>query len=410
MGDNIEGLAQFGTAPSSGRPATCDNRAMPRFDVVQQRLRNQLLVGAQLAAPADVVRWFGAVQSQDLAAAKWAVAQRTSGALDRDVERAYAEGAIVRTHVLRPTWHFVVPADLRWMLALTAPRVKQAMSYWDRQLGLDERLVGRSNDAIAEALAGDNHLTRAELGAVLAKARIEATGQRLGHLMARAELDAVVCSGPRRGKQFTYALFDERCPATRPIAREEALGTLATRYFASHGPAQLADFAWWSGLAMADARRAIAVAQPQLAFHTHDHQTYWFVERASAPRTRKPAIHLLPNFDEYLVAYRHRDIAIDAAVPGQLRSRLELLSPVIVRNGKVIGTWRRTPDGAVATRLLVTLQPTERAALAAAVERFGRFLDKPARPAKRAPRGSLATGSRRTRAGTPGRGTRSPGP
>lgn len=384
---------------------------MPRFDVIHLRMRNQRLTGAQLAAPADVVRWFGAVQSQDFAAAKWAVAQRTSGALDRDVERAYADGAIVRTHVLRPTWHFVLPGDLRWMLALTAPRVKQAMSYRDRQLGLDERVVGRSNDAIAEALAGGNHLTRTELGAVLAKARIEATGQRLGHLVARAELDAVVCSGPRRGKQFTYALLDERCPATRPIARDEALGALATRYFASHGPAQLADFAWWSGLAMADARRAIAVAQPRLAFHTHDHHTYWFVERASAPRAHKPAIHLLPSFDEYLVAYRHREVAVDAALARRLGSRLDLLAtPVIVRNGLVIGSWRRMPDGAVATRLLVTLQPTERAALAAAVERFRRFLDEPARPARRATRASRATGSRRTRVDTPGRGTRSPGP
>jgi hypothetical protein len=356
-----------------------------RFDVVQLRMRNQRLVGAPLATPADVVRWFGAVQSQDFPGAKWAVAQRMRGALDRDVERAYADGAILRTHVLRPTWHFVLPGDLRWMLALTAPRVKQAMSYNDRQLGLDDRVVGRSNDAIAEALVGGNYLTRTELGRVLASAGIEARGQRLGHLMGRAELDAVVCSGPRRGKQFTYALLDERCPPTRPIARDQALGELASRYFASHGPALVADFAWWSGLAMADARRAIAVAQPGLAFHNHDHQTYWFVERASAPRARPPVLRLLPSFDELLVAYRHRELSVDAAMTAKLGSRIDVLSTPVVRDGKVIGRWRTT-GGRVATQLFARLGRAERDALAAEIERFGRFLELPVRAAKRAAR------------------------
>jgi hypothetical protein len=375
-------------------------------------MRSQRLVGAPRKSPVDVVRWFGAIQAQDFAGAKWAVALRTRDARDRDVERAYRDGAILRTHVLRPTWHFVVPADLRWMLALTAPRVKQAMSYWDRQLGLDERTVGRSNDAIAQALSGGHHLTRLELRDVLANAGIEATGQRLGHLMARAELDAVVCSGARRGKQLTYALLDERCPATQPIARDEALARLARRYFASHGPALLPDFAWWSGLAMADARRAIAIARPRLSFHSLDHQIYWFVE--TAPVRAAPRILLLPSFDEYLVAYRHRELAIDAAIAKRLGSRIDALgTPVVVRDGKVIGSWRATPDerSAVKTRLFATLTPAERTALAASVERFARFVEPAPAGARRTPASARdATGSRRTRAGTPGRGTRAPGP
>lgn len=283
------------------------------FDIAQWRMRNQRLVGAPLPTPADVVGWFGAVQAQEYAGAKWAVAQRTRGATEGDVEGAVRDGAIVRTHVLRETWHFVLPRDVRWMLALTAPRIKQTMSYYDRQFGLDRRTVERGKDAIARALSGGHQLTRGELSAVLARIKIEATGHRLGRLVMHAELDAVICSGARRGKQFTYALLDERCPPTPPIARDEALGELAGRYFASHGPALLADFAWWSGLGMADARRAIAIAEPGLSSRSHDDQTCWFVEPVSAPRGQPP-IHLLPRFDEYLVAYRRRDDVVDPAL------------------------------------------------------------------------------------------------
>ncbi|HYU15343.1 MAG TPA: crosslink repair DNA glycosylase YcaQ family protein, partial [Candidatus Acidoferrum sp.] len=179
-----------------------------RLDIVRRRLENEHLVGAPLARPEDVVRWLGAVQAQDYAGAKWGVAQRAAACGDADVEEAFQSGRILRTHVLRPTWHFVMPADVRWMLQLTAPRIKAAMGHYDRKLDLTPAVYARSNAAIAVALQGGVHLTRQELARVLDAAGIAARGQRLGHLMVRAELDAVVCSGPRRGKQFTYALLD----------------------------------------------------------------------------------------------------------------------------------------------------------------------------------------------------------
>ena len=182
------------------------------MDVARARLHSQRLVGAPLATPEEVVGWLGAVQAQDYAGAKWAVAQRAAGCSDADVEQACRDGRILRTHVLRPTWHFVLPDDMRWMLALTAPRVRAAMAYYDRKLGLDEAVFRRTQALLAKALVGGQARTREELARTLAAAGIEASGQRLGHIMMRAELDALVVSGPRRGKQFTYALLDERAP------------------------------------------------------------------------------------------------------------------------------------------------------------------------------------------------------
>jgi hypothetical protein len=224
---------------------------MTPSDIARRRLLNERLVGPALTTPADVVSWLGAVQSQDYAGAKWAVAQRARGCSDRDVELACDRGDIVRTHVMRPTWHFVAPADARWMLELTAPRVHAANAYYYRKLELSPRTFERSNAALALALEGGKHLTRVELARALAGAGIRAEGVRLAYLLMRAELDALICNGSRRGKQFTYALFDERVPRAAPLARDEALAELTRRYFTSHGPATVQDFAWWSGLTVA---------------------------------------------------------------------------------------------------------------------------------------------------------------
>ena len=221
------------------------------------RLHCQRLAAGRLTRPADVVGWLGAVQAQEYPFAKWGLALRMRRATDASVERAFTAGAILRTHVLRPTWHFVTPADIRWLLALTAPRVRAAVAYYDRQLGITPAVTTRANRAVARALSGGAELTRAELKAVLAGAGVAVEGtQRLAHVIMHAELDAVICSGARRGKQFTYALLDERALTPRMPSRDESLAELARRYFSRHGPAQLRDFAWWSGLASADARAA----------------------------------------------------------------------------------------------------------------------------------------------------------
>ena len=230
-----------------------------RVDICRWRLAGQFLTTDGPTTPVDVVQILGAVQSQDYAGAKWALAQRVRGVTDAAIEATVDAGDILRTHVLRPTWHFVTPADIRWMLALTAPRVRAKMAGPNRRLELDRAFVRRSIGVFEKALAGGRSLTRQELSAELQRARLGViTGQRLGHLMMEAELDAVVCSGPRRGRQFTYALLEERAPAAPTRSSEEALHDLTRRYFTTRGPATPHDFTWWSGLTVADAKRGIA--------------------------------------------------------------------------------------------------------------------------------------------------------
>src|SRR5688572_22781581 len=210
---------------------------MPYPDVLRSRLRTQHVAGAPLATPAAVVHWLGAVQSQDYAAARWAVGQRVgvaTPATAEDVDRGFNRGAFLRTHVMRPTWHFVAPGDLRWLLALTAPRVNALSAYYYRAYELDARLFEKSQRTLVELLQGGRCLTRREIVAAFEKQRILRTGdspQRGAGLLMRAELDAVVCSGPRRGKQFTYALLEERVPRGRTLSRDQARAELTRRFF-----------------------------------------------------------------------------------------------------------------------------------------------------------------------------------
>lgn len=350
-------------------------------DIARQRLRNQRLVGTPCETPAAAVQWLCAVQAQDYAGAKWAVAQRTTGATNAALDRVFDDGTILRTHVMRPTWHFVTPADIRWLLALTAPRVHAANASYYRRLELDDTVFARSNALIARALQGGSQLTRAELARALDDGGIAASGQRLAYLLMRAELDAVIGSGARRGKQFTYALLDERVPATRGVPRDEALAMLTRRYFASHGPATLQDYAWWSGLAASDVRAGVAMAAPHLAHERVGDRTYWFTTPMPTACVPNPTVHLLPNYDEHLVAYRDHRASFDASVLKDMDPRnTALIDASIVLNGHVVGGWRRTVGKnavAIETNLFAPLDRTALAAVAGAAEGYGRFMGMP---------------------------------
>ncbi len=339
-----------------------------------------MLAGKPSASASDVVRTLGAVQAQDFAGAKWALAQRTRALTDAQVEREFASGAFLRTHVLRPTWHFVRPEDIRWMLALTAPRVKAQMKHYDRRLELTDEVVQRSNATMEQALSGGKHLTRAELAAALERAGVKpASGQRLGHLMMTAELDAVVCSGARRGKQQTYALLDERVPPNPAIDRDEALQRLMRLYFSTRGPATLQDCAWWSGLTVADVKRGVEIVGKDLDRIDVRDTVHWFAERR-VPRPR-PAALLLPNYDEYFIGYKNRDaIATRLGNASAVIGGNALITHVVFVDGQLIGTWKRVAEkkrSVVPITLGCKLSTKERVLVDAAVERYAKFLGEP---------------------------------
>jgi hypothetical protein len=335
---------------------------MTSADVARRRLVNQRLVGRQFRSPADVVARLGAVQAQDYAGAKWAIALRTR-TTDAAIERLLRTGAILRTHVLRPTWHFVMPADIRWMLSLTAPRIAALMAYNNRRFGLTAKVFARANDVLARALEGGRQLTRSELATVLDRARIDAAdGLRVGHILMQAELDAVICSGARRGKQVTYALLDERAPATPPVSRDESLARLASRYFETRSPATPRDFAWWSGLTVADAKRGSEAAN---------------VRQVGSGTEPTGSVHLLPNYDEFFIAYRDRGAIlqrVEGAAPMQRDTAL--FGHVIEIDGQLVGGWRRVARGKtvdVETTYLARVSARERAAVQTQVARYKLF-------------------------------------
>lgn len=353
------------------------SKHMTTHDIPRHRLANQQIESTKFGAAQDLVAHLGAIQAQDYAMAKWAVACRVPGATDASVEAAIDRGEIVRTHVLRPTWHFVAARDIRWMLALSAPQLDRILASMYRSLGLDPPVLRRTNAIIERALAGGRHLTRAELMAEIAREGIATDDLRAAHIMFRAEVDALVCNGPRRGKQFTYALLDERVPPGKPFSREEALGELAKRYFTSHGPATVADFSWWSGLNLTAARAAVAAAEPFLTAEKIGEQTYWLPQTGFAAPAPAPNVHFLPAFDEFMVSYKDRSASLDPAFGKATITANGIFKPIIVVDGRVAGIWKRTvkkDEVRIEMQFFPGAGWPDDSALAAAAGRFGAFL------------------------------------
>lgn len=345
--------------------------------IAGRRLENQRITGVAPRRPADVVSWLGAVQAQEYDAARWALGLRMQdGTVDADVERAFDDGRILRTHVMRPTWHFVTPSDIRWLQELTAPRVQRVMSSYNRRLELDSRTLTRGTSVIERALRDRRYLTRTELGERLHRAGLAMAGQRLAHLVVHAELERVICSGPRRGKRSTYALLAERAPGARSLSRDEALATLAQRFFRSHGPATVRDFVWWSGLTTADAKRGLDMIRARR--EDVGGRSYWTYGSAPRGAMRDGAAHLLPVYDEYLVAYRDREAVPHgpSSIASSARGAVTFQHALVV-HGQVAGTWRTTRHaGSVLLHVvpLRRLNRMERHALDETVYRYQQFL------------------------------------
>ncbi|WP_116947788.1 winged helix DNA-binding domain-containing protein [Jiangella endophytica] len=355
------------------------------MDGLQLARRRTGTVGLGSAQPApfngaaDVVGWFGALQSQDYHPAKWAVAQRLgTGVTDADLDRAFDDGLILRTHVLRPTWHFVTPADIRWLLELTAPRVHALNAYAYRATDLDAGVLRRATDLIADALAGGNHLTRAEVATMLDRNGITAARVRLGYILIHAELERVICSGPLHGKQHTYALLDERAPQAPSLDREAALAEVVRRFFASHGPATVKDLSWWSSLTRADIATGLALAGDALESIEVDGLTYWFAPDDPPPPAPSPSVRLLQAYDEYIVGYTGSKYLLDlSGLVAAATDKLALPNGVITVDTQVAGRWKRTVRKHEVTVDAVLYRPFDAAesrALQVAADDLGAFL------------------------------------
>lgn len=347
-------------------------------ELIKQRLHNQHIAGAGLETAHAVVAWHGAVQAQDYLGALWAVGLRMKQAVESGVEQALADRTIVRTWPMRGTLHFIAAEDVRWMLELLTPKVIAGSARRHAELGLDEVTFARSREVFARALQGGAQFTRAEMGAALEAAGIATVGQRLYHILWRLGQDGLICFGVRQGKQQTFVLLDEWLPATRHLARDEALAELARRYMTSHGPATDRDFAWWTGLTLGDARTGLELVRSGLVQQEIDGQTFW--QASSAMATTGDALTaawLLPAYDEYTVGYTDRSALLDADGEKYVKAGHSILLPAVVVGGKVVGTWRRTAGKrgvVVELNLFTPLSTDDRQLVEAAAERYGAFL------------------------------------
>ena len=363
-------------------------------------------IAAPLREPHEVVERLGAVQAQDYLGALWAVGLRLEQAGEADVERALARGTILRTWPMRGTLHFVPARDARWMLRLMTPRIVARGERRYRELGLDAATFARAGELLAGALEGGRRLTRPAALALLEAAGISTGGQRGIHVLQRLAMDALLCFGPREGKQQTFVLLEEWAPRSIALEREEALAEIAVRYFTGHGPAAAPDLAWWTGLPAADVREAIALAAPRLEHERIDGETYWWSGRTGRPAGGGAArAWLLPGFDELVVGYSDRSALFDPAHRGKVRIGANgMLSPTIVLGGRLIGTWKRTLGRrgvAIEPALFGRLDEAGRRALSAASARYGAFLGLPvaAAPSSSPSRGrTRAVNARRARA------------
>jgi len=344
-------------------------------DLRALRLRNQRISQSDCRTAQSVVSCLGAVQSQEFTLAKWGLGLRGNGLTEAAIDREFDDGRILRTHILRPTWHFVAPADIRWMLAVSGPRVHAANAHYYQKTGADPSYLSRSRKVMERALAGGNALTRTELAERFARSGITAAGMLLAYLVMHAELEGVICSGPRRAKQFTYMLLEERVPRAKKLTRDEALAELVRRYFTSHGPATIQDFCWWSGMTVRDTKVALGSIASEVVRETIGGESYWMMPSAAPTPRQSDTVDLLPIYDEYLISYKDRTAMQDPLKPGEKRVDDDYGSFLMI-DGKLAGRWRRI-EGKSSIDVAVTpyrkLTRSQQRGLAATVKRFSEF-------------------------------------
>jgi hypothetical protein len=315
---------------------------MTTAEIAGLRFTLQQISDTRFTTPGELVAWMGAMQAQDYRMSKWAIGMRLPGIMNEAVEQAIDKGEIVRTHVLRPTWHLVAAKDIRWMLSLTAPHINAASAAQRRSLGIDEQLLTRTTDIIIKALSGGRQLTREELMQEIRKTGIVTDTHRAVHIMFDAELKAIVCNGTMRGPKLTYRLMDEIIPPGDIYNREEALHQLALRYFSSHGPATVQDFQWWSGLPAGDTRKALEMIKKDMVCIKSDQKEYWVPRETVFLSKNIPEVCFLPAFDEFLVSYKDRTAVLHPDWHREAITINGIFKPSILVEGKVAGTWKHT--------------------------------------------------------------------
>jgi hypothetical protein len=315
---------------------------MDTSELLNMRLYNQLLSVHPLKEPHEIVSRMGAIQAQALDMAKWAIGARLDAKTVKDVEKALNTGKIIRTHTLRPTWHFVTAEDFHWMFDLSNPRLKPVYISYSRMRGADESFIARAVPKVEKILTGGKHLTKVEIGKILHTEKIATDTTLLNQIISRAEMEGILCNGRVQGNRQTFTLVDEWAPRKQTLSKEEALKRLAGKFFTGHGPATVHDFAWWSGLSLTECRQAIDMIKDSLIHETVNGRDFLMRSDIQSPPANHTSALLLPPFDEFVVSYKNRSEMIRDACYGKVMTKNGLFSPTIMLNGEIVGSWKKT--------------------------------------------------------------------
>lgn len=316
-----------------------------QHEIALMRLVAQRIAGVHLGTPTETVGWLAAAQAQDYPGALTSIALRTTNSTRINVEDALNSGDIVRSWPMRGTLHLITAEDLPRMLDLTGPRMLARSARRREQLGLDAPILERARQLAIDALCGDRQLPRNELLGLWTAAGLNTVGPRGSHLLSFLAQTGTICFGPVRDGEQLIVLIDDWIPHPLPLEREQGLGEWVERYFRSHGPATIRDFARWTGLTMADTRAGLTLARPRLEHFEIEGVEYFMdpmtPELLDAHRDTVRGVFLLPGFDELLLGYADRR----ATLPAEFAERIVpggngVFQPVVVDDGRVVGTWK----------------------------------------------------------------------
>ncbi|MDL2283447.1 winged helix DNA-binding domain-containing protein [Odoribacter sp. OttesenSCG-928-G04] len=310
-------------------------------ELLSIRLYNQLLTTHSLKEPQEIVSWMGAMQSQSLDLAKWAIGTRLENKTMKDIDEALGCGQVIRTHILRPTWHFVSAEDIHWMFDLSSPRLRPIYQSYARMQQVDEKVIYRMIPRLEKMLQGGKHFTKQEITECFASQGIHLELDVLNQVLQYAEMEGLLVNGALRGKQQTFTLLTELAPRTVTLCKEEALERLARKFFNSHAPASINDFAWWSGLSLTECKQAIGLVKDDFICERINGRDFWMRNDTQTPPVNENSALLLPPFDEFVVSYKDRSELIDKEHYGKVMTKNGLFSPTVMLNGEIIGSWKK---------------------------------------------------------------------
>ena len=344
---------------------------------VSARLLNQQLICPQFSTPHEVVSWMGAMQAQEYRMMRWAVEMRTKRPSSKAFEKAYNEGQIVRVHLFRTTWQLVAGEDLSWMLDLCRDNALRGMAGWMHSNGVD---IPRAEQEAIQQIFQD-HLSshriaqKADFSNALKDKGIAMDDHRLSYHIRLAEYSGLLCSGDLFPMKHSYALAANKLSKAKPITKEEALAKLARTYFRSHGPATVEDFVWWTGLNIGDCRKGMESIKDELIEERWKGLSFYRHQDSRTRGFRNGCVHLLPSYDEYLIGYKSRHVALHPDHRHHAHDQKGIFWPVILQDGEVIGNWSAA-GGKVQTEVFHPNASLNREAVKKEIERYLKFISK----------------------------------